>query len=99
MFSMPEEYLNYTITAANGTLWTKIDGVYPMHLSGSGEALPMVYPTPPDTTNIHIWLDDAELSWSNYSDVDPAARHRTDIGDWTMIFCVVNPRSSDFVLR
>ena len=100
MLAMPEESLNYTVTALNGSLWAQIDGVYPMHFSGGGvEALPMVYPTPPDTSNMHIWLDDAELSWSNYSDVDPAARHRTDLGDWIMIFCVVNPESTDFVLR
>ena len=97
--SMPEEYLNYTISVVNGTLWAKIDGTYPMHLSGSNAALPMFYPTPPNTTNMHIWLDDTELSWSNFSEIDPTATHHTDIGDWQMIYTLVAPVSPDFVLK
>jgi hypothetical protein len=27
-FSMPEEYINYTITRVDGVLWAKIDGTY-----------------------------------------------------------------------
>ena len=55
--SMPVEYVNYTITSINGTLWAKIDGYYPIYLlkqmncSFNGE-MPMVYPMPPQTTNI-----------------------------------------------
>ena len=30
--SMPVEYINYTITSINGTLWAKIDGDYPIYL-------------------------------------------------------------------
>ncbi len=98
--AMPQESINYTIYAVNETLWAKIDGTYPMHLtSGASGALPMLYPIPPNTTNIHVTLDDAELEWSNYSTVDPAALHQTDIGDWEMIYCVVTPAASDFVLR
>jgi hypothetical protein len=98
--AMPEEYLNYTILVVNGTLWAKIDGVYPMHLTGeNGTVLPMGYPTPPNTTNMHIWLDDAELTWSNYSEIDPTARHPTDIGDWEMVYALVAPASPDFVLK
>ncbi len=97
--SMPEECLNYTISVVNGTLWAKIDGTYPMHLSGYDTSLPMVYPTPPNTTNMHIWLDDAELSWSNFSEIDPTATHHTDIGDWQMIYALVAPSSPDFVLK
>lgn len=99
--ALPEEYLNYTISTVNGTLWAKIDGTYPMHmLSEYGlPQLPMVYPTPPNTTNIHIWLDDAELNWSNFSEIDPTATHHTDIGDWQMIYALVAPSSPDFVLK
>ncbi len=100
--AMPEEYLNYTITPVNGTIWALIDGTYPMHLTSENGAvtqLPMWYPTPPNTTNIHVILDDAELSWSNYSEADPTARHHTAIGDWEMIYCTVAPASADFVLK
>ena len=101
LLAMPEEYLNYTISAVNGTLWAKIDGLYPMHLSPESgtDTLPMLYPTPPGTTNIHVKLGDSELSWSNYSEIDPAALHHTDIGDWQMIYCLVAPVSGDFVLK
>ena len=100
VFAMPEEYLNYTITTVDGALWAKIDGVYPIHVaSGVGEALPMVYPTPPGTTNMHVTLNGAELSWSNYSDIDPAAVHHTDIGNWQMIYCTINSASNDFLLE
>ena len=99
VLAMPAEYINYTVFAVNGTLWAKIDGTYPMNLtSGYSGTLPMLYPVPPDTTDIHVTLDDAELEWSNYSEVDPTALHHTDIGGWSMIYCVVSPVSSDFVL-
>jgi hypothetical protein len=101
LLAMPEEYLNYTISAVNGTLWAKIDGLYPMYLSPESgtDTLPMFYPTPPGTTNIHVKLGDSELSWSNYSEIDPTALHYTDIGDWQMIYCLVAPVSGDFVLK
>ena len=99
--SMPEEYLNYTIVAENGTLWAKIDGLYPIRFNSEKgtETQPMYYPTPPDTTNIHVYLDGAELSWSNYSETDPFATHHTDIGDWQMIYCAVKPAADDFELQ
>ena len=28
---MPEEYINYTISRVNGSLWAKVDGTYPLH--------------------------------------------------------------------
>lgn len=95
LLSMPEEYINYTITSINGILWAKIDGIYPIHYFGSETTLPMVYPTPPNTTNIHLWLDDVELNWSNY----PEVLHHTGIGDWEMVFSVLEPVPEDFVLR
>ncbi len=99
LLSMPQEYLNYTIKDVNGTLYAIIDGLYPMHMSTVIEALPMVYPTPPGTVNMHIKLDGQELTWINYSDIDPTVLHYTDIGDWQMVYCVVNPSSQDFVLQ
>jgi len=102
--AMPVEYVNYTITRVNGTLWAKIDGDYPIYIlnqsdcSFNGE-LPMVYPMPPGTTNIHVFLGDKELSWINYTEVYPDALHHTAIGDWGMIYCVLSPVSGSFVLK
>jgi hypothetical protein len=97
--SMPQEYLNYTVTRIDGAFWAIIDGVYPMHMSPEITSLPMVYPTPPNTTNMHVKLDGKELIWGNYSDIDPSALHHTDIGDWQMIHCTVNPIAPDFLLE
>ena len=95
LLSMPEEYINYTITRVDGELWAKIDGTYPIHYSGTDEVLPRVYPTPPNTTNIHVWLNDVEQSWSNYTEV----LHHTGIGDWEMILSALEPVNDFFVLR
>jgi hypothetical protein len=101
VLAMPVEYVNYTITSVNGTLWAKIDGTYPIYILNQSERcpmpseLPMLYPTPPDTTNIHVKVNGTELAWSNYTgDV----LHHTAIGDWAMISCVVSPVSDFFVL-
>jgi hypothetical protein len=102
--AMPVEYVNYTITRVDGTLWAKIDGDYPIYVlnqsdcSFNGE-LPMVYPMPPGTTNIHVFLGDKELSWINYTEVYPDALHHTAIGDWGMIYCVLSNVSGYFVLK
>jgi hypothetical protein len=104
IIAMPEEYINYTITCVNGTLWAKIDGTYPIYLLSESEGdsqcvpldeLPMVYPTPPGTTNIHVKMNETELDWSNY----PHDTHHTAIGDWDMIYCVIAPVSDYFVLK
>jgi parallel beta-helix repeat protein len=98
--AMPEEFLNYTISDINGVLWAKIDGIYPLHITnGLGQPLTLVYPTPPNTTNIHVKLNGEELSIRNYSEVDPSATHYTDIGSWSMIYCSINPSSEDFLLE
>jgi hypothetical protein len=97
--AMPEEYVNYTITRVDGVLWAKIDGTYPLYYSGSDAALPMVYPTPPGTTNISLSLDEVEVEWSNYTEFYPDALHYTGIGDWSMIYCVLSPVPDSFVLR
>jgi hypothetical protein len=102
VLAMPVEYVNYTIAQVNGTLWAKIDGTYPIYiLSESGgaascvpEELPMVYPMPPDTANIHVWLNGTELAWSDF----PYETHHTAIGDWSMVYCDINPVSEFFLL-
>jgi hypothetical protein len=104
ILAMPEEYINYTVTRVNGTLWAKIDGTYPIYLLSESEGdsqcvppdeLPMVYPIPPNTTNIHLKLNETELDWSSY----PYGTHHTAIGDWSMIYCVISPVSDYFVLK
>jgi hypothetical protein len=104
ILAMPEEYINYTITRVNGTLWAKIDGTYPIYLLSESEGdsqcvpldeLPMVYPTPPGTTNIYVKMNETEFDWSNY----PHDTHHTAIGDWDMIYCVIAPVSDFFVLK
>jgi hypothetical protein len=104
ILAMPEEYINYTVTRVNGTLWAKIDGTYPIYLLSESEGdsqcvppdeLPMVYPIPPNTTNIHVKLNETEFEWSSY----PYGTHHTAIGDWSMIYCVIKPVSDYFVLK
>ena len=94
--SMPEEHINYTITHVDNVLWAKIDGTYPIHNKAIDDQLPMVYPTPPGTTNISIILDGVELDWKNYN---PADLHHTAIGDWQMIYCVLPRAPESFVLK
>ena len=113
---MTEEYINYTISQVNGSLWAKVDGTYPLTKSDIecqdelvgidntcftfiGDSLPMVYPTPPDTTNISIKVNETELEWSNYTQSVSDATHYTAIGDWAMIFCTIHPVLDDFVLK
>ena len=100
---MPEEYVHYTITRVNGTLWAKVDGTYPLQiLTEIDDAsiclpteLPMIYPTPPDTTNIYVSANHAELEWSNY----PYETHHTAIGDWLMIYCLITPVQEQCLLK
>jgi parallel beta-helix repeat protein len=95
---MPQEYLNYTVKEEGGMLWAVVDGCYPMHMTNPN-TLPLVYPIPPDTTDIHITLDGLEQAWINYSNVDPTAKHYTIIGEWEMIYCTIKPAAADFVLQ
>lgn len=103
VMAMPEEYIYYTITCVNGTLWAKIDGTYPIQiLADTGNEslclpfeLPMVYPTPPCTTNIYLSANHEELDWNNY----PYDTHHTAIGDWTMIYCSITPVQEQFLLK
>ena len=102
VLAMPVEYINYTIAQVNGTLWAKIDGEYPLYFldESTGDAscvpteLSMVYPMPPSTTNIGVWLNGIEIEWSNWL----LDTHHTAIGDWEMIYCVLSPVSEHFLL-
>jgi hypothetical protein len=59
----------------------------------------MVYPTPPGTTNISVWLNGVELSWSNFTEANPNAVHYTAIGNWSEIFTVLENVAGKFVLK
>ena len=65
----------------------------------TGDTLPMVYPTPPGTTNISVKMDETELDWSNYTQSFPDATHYTAIGDWPMISCTIYPVLDQFILK
>jgi hypothetical protein len=97
--SMPTEHVNYTIAQVNGSLWAKIDGEYPIYLSQSAAYLPVLYPMPPNSTNIHLLLDNEELGWSNYTQISPAELHKTAIGDWWMIEGNLKNVPDHFVLK
>lgn len=103
LIAMPKEYINYTITSINGSLWAKIDGAYPLQIIFGPEQvsnpLTMVYPTPPGTTNISVKMDETELSWSNYTEIYPEALHFTTLGDWPMINCTIYPIPERFTLK
>ncbi len=101
---MPEEYINYTISQVNGSLWAKVDGTYPMDkvaiecqnqltnntaFTFTDDTLPMVYPTPLGTTNISLKMDETELTWDNYTQIYPDATHYTALGYWPMISSVI----------
>jgi hypothetical protein len=99
VLAMPTEYINYTVTSVNGTLWAKIDGKYPIHVVTTDDScvpaeLPMVYPTPPDTTNFHVWVNGLEIAWNNWE----YGTHHTAIGDWEMAYCVISHVSEFFLL-
>lgn len=101
VLAMPVEYVNYTITSVNGTLWVKIDGKYPIHLLSASDGvscvpaeLPMVYPTPPGTVNLRAWLNGTEVVCGDY----PYYTHHTAIGDWEMLYCEISPVSEYFLL-
>lgn len=112
---MPEEQVDYTVLWVNDSLWAKVDGTYPLTkfvvehekqtfpssvgFMFSGDTLPMVYPTPPGTTNISLKVDETELEWRNYTQTFPAQTHYTAIGDWSMINCTIHPVLDEFVLK
>ena len=102
VLSMSKEYINYTMTSDNGQLWAKVYGKYPITILNPAclpTQLPMVYPIPPNTINIHITLNDKEVIWSNYTALYPEAFHHTAIGDWSMVQCMLENVSDSFLLE
>lgn len=99
IFAMPEEQVTYTITTVNSVLWAIIDGTYPIIYRGNETSIPMIYPTPPGTTNISIWLNDDMLDWSNLTETQPNAIHHTAIGDWSEVLTFLRNVSGNFVLK
>ena len=65
----------------------------------AGETLSMIYPTPPNTTNISIKVDETEIVWSNYTQTFPEALHYTALGNWSMISCNLDPVLDEFTLK
>jgi|WetSurMetagenome_2_1015567.scaffolds.fasta_scaffold291055_1 hypothetical protein len=104
ILAMPVEYVNYTIVSVDGSLWAKIDGYYPIYMISGASSVPagslqMVYPMPPQTTNISVVFNGQEVSWENYTAVHPEAMHHTAIGDWWMISSVLEGVSDFFVMQ
>ena len=100
--SMRKEYINYTITSNNEQFLAKVYGKYPITIlnpSSLPTQFPMVYPIPPNTTNIHITLNHKELAWTNYTKIYPEVLHHTAIGDWSMIHCILENVTESFLLE
>lgn len=103
-FAMPIEYVNYTITSVNGSLWAKINGFYPIFISNRSKydflgELPIVYPMPPNSANIQVFLADEELSWINFTQTYPEMVHHTALGDWWMIYSTLSNVPDFLVLK
>ncbi len=98
--SMPIEYVNYTVSTINGTLWATVDGTYLMQIpqASVGQKLLMFYPTPPGITNISLKLNGQPVSFSNLTQSDPSTVHYTYLGNWSMIFFIIQPVSPSFLL-
>lgn len=100
IFTMPIEYINYTIIPVDGVLWAKIDGVYPLFFHGEmPQSLQIVYPTPPETTNITLKQDNQTLTYTTLSNSDPSTLHHTAIGDWQMILSTIRITDESFTLK
>ena len=98
--SMPVEYVNYTVSTVNGSLWATVDGTYPMQIPTGwvDQELPFVYPMPPGVTNISLALNGQNVGYSNYTQANPGMLQYTYLGEWSMIFFIIQPISPDFVL-
>jgi len=96
---MPVEHINYVITQKDNQLWAEIDGQYSIYTDDWRGDLPMVYPMPPNSTNIHIYLNSQELPYENYTKTIPEAVHETAVGDWWMIQTTLRNISDFFLLE
>ncbi|MCL5876820.1 MAG: hypothetical protein M1540_03305 [Candidatus Bathyarchaeota archaeon] len=98
--AMPIEHINYTITKNNVAVWATVDGEYPIHTDNRNlDGLPMLYPMPPNATNITVTLNGKEVAWSNYTQTYSSMVHKTAIGDWWQIYCLLENISDTFTLR
>jgi hypothetical protein len=97
---MPVEYVNYTISEADGGLWATVDGTFPMLIPSDwvGQELPMLYPTPPGVTDISVELNGQQVPWTNFTQAYPDALHYTYLGNWSMIAWTIQPSSTSFLL-
>lgn len=100
LITMPIEYVNYTIADVDGELWAKINGTYPINLIKTGGSsfngvLPIAYPMPPNTKNIHVTVDDKELDWTTTD----SQLHQTAISNWSMIYCSIDNVQDSFMLK
>jgi len=89
----------YHLTKSGIECQDQSGGISDTWFTFDGDALPMVYPTPPGTTNISLKVDETELSWSNYTQSVPNVVHYTAIGDWPMISCTLYPVLDQFTLK
>ena len=98
--SMPVEYVNYTVSAVNGSFWASVDGTFPMQIPREwvGQELPMVYPTPPGVTNISLEMNGQKVIYSNITQSYPDMLHYTYLGEWSMVYFTIQPASPDFLL-
>jgi hypothetical protein len=101
LLSMPKEYINYTIVLdQQGTLWAIVDGYYPINLLDNFTGnLPLLYPMPPQTTNISVSVNDMQIDWSNFTQSYPLETHHTAVGDWWMIYIDPMVVSTHFTLK
>jgi parallel beta-helix repeat protein len=100
VLAIPEQYVNYTISSFEGTLWAKVEAVYPVHVISRTEApLKMVYATPPNSTNIKVEVDGTEVAWSSIKEADREVFHNTSISIWQMIQYYVDSEKGDFLLK
>ena len=84
----------FVVECQDQALWANNTG-----FTFSGDTLPLVYPTPPGTTNISIKLNETDLKWNNYTQTYPEATHYTAIGNWPMISCIIQPIPDYFILK
>ena len=104
VLAMPVEYVNYTIARVNGTLWAMVDGDFPIYVLNQSDStfnvgLSMLYPMPPNTTDIHVFYNNQELSWTNCTEEYPSELHHTALGDWWMIYSYIGSVPYYFVLK
>jgi parallel beta-helix repeat protein len=100
ILAVPQEYINYTITDVNETIWAEVQEVCPTHFSTpNGSDLPLLYAMPPNTTDIHVFLNGNEIQWSNFNAIDPATKNQTDIGNLQMIYSLLKSPPTDFLLE